>query len=123
MIVGARLRAISPKVVDAIRLELGYAAPPSTNLASDTVQNPALGNAIHSSRGRMSGLRRSDAPSRASTPIVGYGRGLVKINPIATWGDLEVAAYIAAHDVPVNPLVQRGFPSIGCLPCTGRIRG
>ena len=67
----------------------------------------------------MSGLRRAEAPTRANTPIVHRDpAGLVKINPIANWSDLDVAGYIADHDVPVNPLVDQGYPSIGCWPCT-----
>ena len=67
----------------------------------------------------MSGLRRADAPTRAAAPIVGLDRrGLVKVNPLATWTDADVAGYIAEHDVPVNPLVLRGYPSVGCQPCT-----
>ena len=67
----------------------------------------------------MSGLRRGEAPTRAAAPIVARDlRGLVKVNPLATWTDLDVAGYIRDHDVPVNPLVGRGFPSIGCMPCT-----
>lgn len=67
----------------------------------------------------MSGLRRSEAPTRAEAPIVARDlRGLVKVNPIATWTDQDVAGYIADHDVPTNPLLDRGYPSIGCRPCT-----
>jgi phosphoadenosine phosphosulfate reductase len=67
----------------------------------------------------LSGLRRSEAPTRAGAPIVGLDRrGLVKINPLATWTDDDVAGYIAEHDVPVNPLVFQGYPSVGCRPCT-----
>ena len=67
----------------------------------------------------MSGLRRVEAASREATPIVARDlRGLVKVNPIATWSDEDVAGYIADHDVPVNPLTKRGYPSIGCMPCT-----
>ena len=67
----------------------------------------------------MSGLRRADASTRADAPIVGLDRrGLVKINPLATWTDDDVAGYIADHDVPVNPLVFRGYLSVGCQPCT-----
>ncbi|HEX6786325.1 MAG TPA: phosphoadenylyl-sulfate reductase, partial [Acidimicrobiales bacterium] len=73
-------------------------------------------------RGRvawLSGLRRADSRARAHTPVVQRDRrGLVKVNPLAAWSDEDVAGYIAAHDVPVNPLVDRGFPSIGCWPCT-----
>jgi phosphoadenosine phosphosulfate reductase len=67
----------------------------------------------------MSGLRRSEAESRAGAPIVGRDlRGLIKVNPIATWSDADVAWYIEEHDVPVNPLLERGYTSIGCEPCT-----
>ena len=67
----------------------------------------------------LSGLRRDDSPDRAHTPIVERDRrGLVKINPIANWTDDDVALYIQLHDVPVNPLVARGYPSVGCWPCT-----
>jgi phosphoadenosine phosphosulfate reductase len=67
----------------------------------------------------MSGLRRDEAPSRANAPIVVRDlRGLVKVNPLATWTDLDVAGYVKDHDVPVNPLVEQGYPSIGCWPCT-----
>ena len=67
----------------------------------------------------MSGLRRADTPTRADAPIVALDRReLVKVNPLATWTDADVAGYIAEHDVPVNPLVFRGYPSVGCRPCT-----
>ena len=67
----------------------------------------------------MSGLRRDEAATRANAPIVARDlRGLVKVNPIATWTDDDVAGYIADHDVPVNPLLDQGYPSIGCMPCT-----
>jgi phosphoadenosine phosphosulfate reductase len=68
----------------------------------------------------MTAVRRVEAPTRATTPIVSLdvGRGLVKVNPIATWTDEQVAGYIADHDLPVHPLVDRGYPSIGCWPCT-----
>lgn len=67
----------------------------------------------------MSGLRRADSPERAGTPIVDIDRrGLVKVNPIATWSDEQTAEYMAARDVLVNPLVAQGYPSIGCWPCT-----
>lgn len=67
----------------------------------------------------LSGLRRADDPGRAAAPIVSRDRrGLVKVNPIATWSDAQVEAYIAEHDVILNPLQAMGYPSIGCWPCT-----
>ncbi|MCU0271224.1 MAG: phosphoadenylyl-sulfate reductase [Acidimicrobiales bacterium] len=67
----------------------------------------------------MSGLRRAEADSRVQAPLVARDlRGLIKVNPIALWSDEEIADYIAEHDVPVNPLLARGYLSIGCMPCT-----
>ena len=67
----------------------------------------------------MSGLRRAESPTRADARIVGRDlRGLIKINPLATWSDQDIQGYIADHDIPVNPLLQQGYPSIGCMPCT-----
>lgn len=69
----------------------------------------------------ISGVRRSDAATRASTPFVQRDRqGLIKLNPIAAWTDADVATYAAIHDVPLNPLMSQGYPSIGCWPCTRR---
>jgi phosphoadenosine phosphosulfate reductase len=78
-----------------------------------------LDRALAGKRAWMSGLRRAEAPGRATAPIVSLDhRGLVKVNPIATWSDADVARYVRDHDVPVNPLVSQGYRSIGCWPCT-----
>lgn len=68
----------------------------------------------------MSGLRRTESTARAETPLVAYDatRGLVKINPIAGWSDADVAGYVRDHDLPIHPLSDRGYESIGCWPCT-----
>jgi phosphoadenosine phosphosulfate reductase len=78
-----------------------------------------LERALVGKRAWMSGLRRQEAFSRRSARIVSRDkRGLIKINPLATWTDLDVEGYIADHDVPVNPLLAQGYPSVGCWPCT-----
>lgn len=68
----------------------------------------------------ISAIRRDQTPERADAPVVGWdGRfGLVKVNPLVRWTFADVRAYIKEHDVPYNPLHDRGYPSIGCLPCT-----
>jgi phosphoadenosine phosphosulfate reductase len=70
------------------------------------------------------GLRRDESPTRANTPVVAYepSRGKVKVNPLAAWTQADVDAYIARHDVPVNPLVKQGYASVGCWPCTRRTK-
>lgn len=78
--------------------------------------------ALRQYRAWMSGLRRADSPERATAPIVTRdSRGLVSIRPLATWDDTTADAYIADHDVIVNPLLFDGYPSIGCAPCTQRV--
>lgn len=68
------------------------------------------------------GLRRDEGPTRANTPVVGFelGKGKVKVAPLAYWTQADVDAYIAKHNVPVNALIDRGYASVGCWPCTRR---
>lgn len=68
----------------------------------------------------VTGIRRADGPTRATAPIVSrdLGRDLIKINPLATMTDAGLAAYQQRHDLPRHPLADRGYPSIGCWPCT-----
>jgi len=68
----------------------------------------------------VTGVRRVEAPTRANTPLVTYDEafGLVKVNPIAAWSDEQMHNYIEEHAILVNPLVDAGYPSIGCAPCT-----
>jgi thioredoxin-dependent adenylylsulfate APS reductase len=64
------------------------------------------------------GLRRSQMESRAEIAKVEERDGTVKISPLADWSRPDVEGYIRRHDVPVHPLYAKGFPSIGCGPCT-----
>jgi phosphoadenosine phosphosulfate reductase len=67
-----------------------------------------------------SGVRRDESPTRAGTRVVDWDakRGMVKVNPLAAWTQDDVDAYVAEHQVPVNPLQEIGYASIGCAPCT-----
>ena len=79
-----------------------------------------LQRALAGKRAWVTGVRRADSPSRASTPVVfdDLLRAVTKINPIAAWSDDDVATYTAMHELPAHPLTDRGYPSIGCWPCT-----
>lgn len=68
----------------------------------------------------VTGLRRSDSPTRRTTPIVSWdlGRSVVKVNPLAAMTDDDVALYEQLFELPRNPLTDRGYASIGCWPCT-----
>lgn len=74
--------------------------------------------------GWAAGLRRDESPSRAHTKVVEWDarRSMVKLNPIATWTQHDVDAYSVEHGVIVNPLLFDGYGSVGCGPCTRRIK-
>jgi phosphoadenosine phosphosulfate reductase len=80
-----------------------------------------LDRALSGKAAWMSGLRRAEADSRVTAPIVARDlRGLIKVNPLALWSDLDVQGYIDDHGILVNPLIDQGYPSIGCQPCTAK---
>ncbi len=70
------------------------------------------------------GVRRGETAARADVREVDYDatRGKVKVAPLARWSDADVAAYIERHNVPVNELLGQGYGSIGCWPCTRKVR-
>jgi phosphoadenosine phosphosulfate reductase len=83
-----------------------------------------LGKALEPYAAWATGLRRADSAARAGTPVVSWDnkRKLIRIAPIATWTDAEVARYIEANSLMINPLLEDGYTSIGCQPCTSRGR-
>ena len=70
-----------------------------------------------------SGIRRDEAVTRRDAKVVEWDakRSMVKVNPIVTWTQADVDAYVEQHGVLVNPLAYDGYPSIGCAPCTHRV--
>ncbi len=70
------------------------------------------------------GLRREQSPTRSEMKIVEWdeNNGLLKINPLIRWNIKECWNYIKEHNIPFNTLHDKGFPSIGCQPCTRAIQ-
>lgn len=79
-----------------------------------------LARALDGKRAWLTGVRRADGPTRANAPVAAFdiGRNLVKINPLATYTDDDMSLYERLYELPRNPLSDRGYPSIGCWPCT-----
>ena len=82
-----------------------------------------LQRALNGRHAWVSGLRRSESASRANAPVAAFDpfRNLVKINPLANMTDEGAARYIAEHALPEHPLSAKGYPSIGCWPCTNPV--
>jgi phosphoadenosine phosphosulfate reductase len=83
-----------------------------------------LRRALEGGAAWLTGLRRGQSPTRARVPLAEWdaGLGLIKLNLIADWTLERIKAYLIEHEIPINPLHRRGFPSIGCQPCTRAIR-
>src|ERR1043166_8046174 len=68
----------------------------------------------------ISGIRRDQSPSRATTSKLQWSEryDVWKLHPLADWDEKRVWAYITVNEIPYNPLHDVGFRSIGCIPCT-----
>ena len=79
-----------------------------------------LERALASYRGWITGVRREETTSRSDSRAVEWDprRKMIKVNPIVNWSQDQVDAYIETNGVLVNPLVAKGYPSIGCATCT-----
>jgi phosphoadenosine phosphosulfate reductase len=79
-----------------------------------------LGTALSGLDGWITGVRRDQSASRAGTPKLGWDdrHELWKASPLADWTDDDVWAYVRERELPVNPLHERGYASIGCTHCT-----
>jgi phosphoadenylyl-sulfate reductase (thioredoxin) len=71
----------------------------------------------------VTAIRRDQTADRAAAAVVERDPrfGLVKVSPLAGWSAADVAAHLAEHDVPTNPLHALGYPSVGCWPCTSPV--
>jgi phosphoadenosine phosphosulfate reductase len=72
----------------------------------------------------MTGLRREQSVTRTEMQALEWdeGNGIAKVNPLIDWTEQQVWDYIKANNVPYNALHDRGFPSIGCAPCTRAVK-
>lgn len=83
-----------------------------------------LKRALQGKRIWITGIRADQSENRQEMPKVEWdeSNGIVKYHPILNWSLDDVKAYIRKHNIPYNPLHDKGFVSIGCAPCTRAIR-
>jgi phosphoadenosine phosphosulfate reductase len=70
----------------------------------------------------VTGRKRFQTGARAEMDSVEFFEGRFRFNPLADWSLADIEAYFLKHDLPRHPLVEDGYPSIGCLPCTRRVQ-
>jgi phosphoadenosine phosphosulfate reductase len=81
-----------------------------------------LAKALEGFEAWITGRKRHQAETRSSLPLFEAESGRVKVNPLAVWSDEDVNRYLEAHRLPRHSLVAKGYPSIGCIPCTSQVK-
>ncbi len=81
-----------------------------------------LGQALEGFDAWITGRKRFQASTRATLPLFETEENRIKINPLASWSATQILAYLDAHQLPRHELVAKGYPSIGCIPCTSKVK-
>ncbi|MBY6152367.1 phosphoadenylyl-sulfate reductase [Vannielia litorea] len=116
------------EVVRAPAPELAKADPDdslhkrSTDACCDLRKTVPLANALLAYDGWVTGRKRFQAEARAALDYFESEGPRVKVNPLAGWSATDLKAYMDEHDLPRHPLVAKGYPSIGCWPCTTPVK-
>lgn len=126
---GIRIQVLSPEAVEVESMvaeygtQLFHESIELRKLCCEVRKLHPLRRALDDLDAWVCGLRREQSVTRTDTRPVEWdeANGLVKVNPLWNWTEDRLAAYVDEHDVPINPLHARGFPSIGCAPCTRAI--
>jgi phosphoadenosine phosphosulfate reductase len=81
-----------------------------------------LAKALEGYEAWITGRKRFQARTRTELALFETEAGRIKVNPLAGWSAGEIEAYLTAHALPRHPLVAKGYPSIGCIPCTTPVK-
>ena len=92
-----------------------------TDACCDLRKTRPLAEALKDFDGWITGRKQFQGGKRADLPLFEKDGRKIKVNPLAKWSPQDVSAYIAEHDLPRHPLVAKGYPSVGCMPCTTRV--
>jgi phosphoadenosine phosphosulfate reductase len=116
------LRNIGPHPSDRARLD-----PEGTLWSRDTDSCCGfrkvlpMRRALENFDAQITGRKRFQTNARQRMEPVEFFEGRFRFNPLADWKQDDIEAYLSHHDLPRHPLVEDGYPSIGCIPCTRRV--
>lgn len=128
---GIQIEAFFPdqkEVEDMIRskgMNLMYESVENRKLCCEIRKVHSLNRALSNLDGWITGLRKDQVATRSTTKkieIDAVHGGILKLNPIADWSSDMVWDYIRKNNIPYNALHDKGFPSIGCEPCTRAVQ-
>jgi phosphoadenosine phosphosulfate reductase len=111
------------EMVNTKGINLFYESIENRKLCCHVRKIVPLRRALQDKDAWITGLRREQSVTRTDLKIVEWdaANGLIKINPLLEWSEEQVWDFIKSNDIPYNKLHDKGFPSIGCQPCTRAI--
>jgi phosphoadenylyl-sulfate reductase (thioredoxin) len=121
---GVVVETVSPEREDIERMvaahgpNLFYRSPALREMCCEVRKVKPLERKLREFKAWAAGLRREQAETRAGVRKVEEVDGRLRISPLVDWSAQQVDEYVREHRVPVHPLYQRGYTSIGCAPCT-----
>jgi len=116
------VRVISPNRNAVLTEDVdGLLHQADTDACCDLRKTRPLAEALSAFDGWITGRKQFQGGKRAQLPLFEKDGRKIKVNPLAKWTAQDLQAYIAQHDLPRHPLVAKGYPSVGCMPCTTRV--
>ena len=117
------LRSLAPHPVErAVRDPDGTLWSRDTDACCNFRKVLPLKRALEGFTAQITGRKRFQTVERADIMPIEYFEGRFRFNPLADWSLADLEAYRDKHDLPRHPLVDDGYPSIGCMPCTRRVQ-
>jgi phosphoadenosine phosphosulfate reductase len=116
------IRVITPDRNTVLKEDVdGLLHQADTDACCDLRKTRPLAAALAEFDGWITGRKRYQSGQRAQLALFEKEDRKIKVNPLANWTADDLKAYILEHDLPRHPLVSKGYPSIGCMPCTTRV--
>lgn len=112
------------KMVNGKGINLFYHSVENRKMCCSVRKVEPLRRALEGMKLWITGLRRQQSQTREHTQLLEWDEvnGLLKFNPLIAWTDEKLWNFIHDHQIPYNPLHDKGYPSIGCEPCTHAIQ-
>jgi phosphoadenosine phosphosulfate reductase len=116
------IRSLAPNLMERERLDPdGVLWTRDTDACCNFRKVIPLKRALEPFAAQITGRKRFQTNARAEMQTVEFFEGRFRFNPLADWTLADLDAYTEKHVLPRHPLVEDGYPSIGCLPCTRRV--
>ncbi|MDR3527186.1 MAG: phosphoadenylyl-sulfate reductase [Rhizomicrobium sp.] len=117
------LRSLAPNPTDRATIDPdGTLWSRNTDACCDLRKVVPLRRALEGFEATITGRKRFQTRDRAAMQKVEFFDGRFRFNPLADWSQADLEAYREAQELPAHPLVEDGYPSIGCMPCTRRVK-